>query len=403
VRICTHTVPLIVWAALALAPGGAQAQSLPAGPAAAFDGRLLVAADVSATFGAPDNIAFFNYTDYEHNALRTFRMGLSALWQPAYWLALVADVRLEDVEVIRTYGAYARVRPWRNRPFDIQVGQIPPAFGAYGRHAYASDNPFVGFPLGYQYMTSLRADAVPASADDLLHMRARGWRASYPIGSPIAAPGMPIASVFRWDTGVQAHWTGTRADLGVSLTNGTLSDPRVKDNNSSKQISGRVGIAPVVGLTIGASAARGGWADGDLPGSSHAMQRTVGLDAEYSRAQWLVRGEWLWTRWTLPIALTPHGTSAVASTAGWVEGRYRFTPRVFGALRGDALGFSRITGTLFGGAPTPWDAPVQRIEAVAGYYLQRNLVARFGVQGNWRSAGRVHNRAYLTAQLSYWY
>ena len=40
-------------------------------------------------------------------------------------------------------------------------------FGAFARRTYANDNPLIGYPLAYQYLTSLRPDAVPATADAL--------------------------------------------------------------------------------------------------------------------------------------------------------------------------------------------------------------------------------------------
>lgn len=389
---------LVLWTALLGAP--AQAQTLPVGPWRAFDGRLLVAADGAVTVGPADDIAFFNYTDYEHNALRTFRLGVTAGWRPSRWLSLLTDVRAQDTDV-SAYAAYARVSPLRGRPFDVQIGRIPPAFGAYGRRTYASDNALIGYPLGYQYLTSLRPDAVPQTADDLLRMRARGWRASYPIGNPIAGPGMPLASAFRWDTGVQAHWGGERIDLAGAVTVGSLSNPRIVDDNDSRQLSGRIGIMPVAGLALGASAARGGWAAREIPNSTRAVQSAIGVDAEYSRAHWLVRGELVRSRWSLPLPLG--ATDAISSTAAFVEGRYRLTPRIVAAVRADRLGFSRIVGTLFGRAPTPWDAPVQRLEVVGGYYFQRNLIGRLGVQSNWRDSGRVLRRTYVTGQLSYWF
>ena len=76
-----------------------------------------------------------------------------------------------------------RVRPWRDRPIDIQAGRIPPTFGAFARRDYGAGNPLIGYPLAYQYLTAVRPDALPASTDDVLRMRARGWRPSYPIGS----------------------------------------------------------------------------------------------------------------------------------------------------------------------------------------------------------------------------
>ena len=47
----------------------------------------------------------------------------------------------------------------------------------------------------------------------------------------------------------------------------------------------------------------------------------------------------------------------------------------------------------------PWDAPVTRIEGGVGVYFQRNFMLRTMVQGNWRTAGRVHDRTFLSAQL----
>ena len=394
---------LAIAAALLMAPAAGRAQSIPAGPLRAFDGRLVVSADVTATAGAADDIAFFNYTDYEHNALRTFRFGVAGLWQPAGWLSLVGEVRVENLEYVSAQAAYIRVRPWRGRAFDIQAGRIPPVFGAYGRRTYAGDNALIGYPLGYQYLTSLRADAVAAAADDLLLMRGRGWLASYPVGSPTDDAGLPLVSAFRWDTGVQAHWVAGPLDMAGAITNGTLSNPRMVDDNGRKQFSGRVAVLPAPGLVLGASGARGGWVAREIPGWSRATQTARGIDAEYSRGHWLVRGEAVWSRWSQPLTAPRTAVPSVAARAAWVEGRYRFTPRIVGAVRADALSFSNISGTLFGGRPTPWDAPVQRIEATAGYYLQRNLVARLGVQRNWRDGGRVLRRTYVSAQLSYWF
>ncbi len=271
---------------LALLPRAASAQTLPAGPATAFDGRLAAGAEVVATIGDRDESAFFNYTDYEHNVLRMFRLALSGTWRPFDRLALVGEVQSEDLTEVRTYAAYVRVRPIRSLPLDIQAGRIPPVFGSFGRRAYNASSPVIGYPLGYQYLTSLRPDAIPATHDDLLRMRARGWLATYPIGSPEPAPGIPLISAFRWDTGVQAHWRQHILELAGAVTAGTLSDPQVGDNNNGRQISGRVALHPVTGLIVGGSAAHGEWLDRHvmelLPSESPAYDQTAwGMDAEY--------------------------------------------------------------------------------------------------------------------------
>jgi hypothetical protein len=394
---------------VSLSAGHAAAQTLPQGPIRSPDGSLVVGGEIVATAGAADDAAFFNYTDYEHNALRMIRMGIAGQWRPIAALAFVAEVRSEDLQHVSAHAAYVRFRPWETRAFDIQAGRIPPSFGAYGRRAYNSDNPLIGYPLAYQYLTSLRADAIPASPDDLLRMRGRGWQPSFPIGSTADAAGLPLVSAFRWDTGVQARWSGARVDATGSVTTGTLADPRVSDNNGGRQISGRVGGRPLVGLVVGASGARGAWLSRSVTDllpeparSREYSQRALGMDAEYSRDYWLVRGEVVWSRWTLPF---PHlGTDESIGARGmWVEGRYRFTPRLFAAGRADRLDFSKLSGTVFGTTATSWDAPVQRVEAGIGWYFQRNLVGRAILQRNWRDGGRVQARTFLSAQLAYWF
>ena len=391
---------LLFLLSLVAAAGPAHAQPLPEGPIRAFDGRVTVSGEVIATVGSSDDITFFNYTDYEHNALRMMRLGVSGIYQPVGWLAFVGEVRSEDLEHPAPYAAYARVRPWRSHAFDVQLGLIPPTFGAFGRRTYGTSNPVIGYPLAYQYLTSLRSDAIPATADDVLRMRARGWRSSFPIGSQVQGPGVPLVSGFQWDTGVQVSWKSGSVELAGAVTNGTLSNPRVRDDNGGKQMSGRVAVTPAVGLIIGASAARGAWLSRTVAPDSRPAQRSLGADVEYSRDHWIVRSEIVWSRWAFPTALRPSDARALDALASSIEGRYRLTPRIFLAARADHLGFSELRGSVL---VLPWDSPVSRIESGVGYYLQRNLVLRATVQQNWRDAGRVTHRTYLSGQLAYWF
>lgn len=114
---------MMMCAVLEISPGAAQP-----GPVQLFGGALRIAGDVTVTAGARDENAFFNYTDYERDALR---------------------------------GVGVR---WPHRAVAVQAGRIPPVFGADGRQAYAADRLLIGSPLAYQYLTSLRPDAVPSDA-----------------------------------------------------------------------------------------------------------------------------------------------------------------------------------------------------------------------------------------------
>ncbi len=394
-------VPLLTVLTLAL-PVVASAQGLPSEPIRLFDGRVRLGGEVTVTFGEKDDDAFFNYTDYERNALRTIRLAASGIWQPASRLAFLGEIRTDDFQQFGAYAAYLRVRPWRRVPLDIQAGRIPPVFGAFGRRVYQSDQILIGYPLAYQYLTSIRPDSLPTTADDLLQMRGRGWLSNFPLGGSGPAPGLPLISAFRWDTGVQAQLSTTSVDAGIALTTGTLSNPRFEDDNGGKQVVGRLAVRPLTGLEIGGSASRGAWISDDVPViKGSRSQAAFGADIEYSRDYWLVRSEFVWSSWDVPFLELPAEGSAVSALGAWVEGRYRLTPRLYVAGRFDRLTFSRITGEFFG--RDEWDAPVTRVEFGGGYSLQRNLVLRAVAQVNRRDGGRITKRTFVSGQLAWWF
>jgi hypothetical protein len=387
----------------------AAAQSLPSEPFVFGDGHVTVGADVSATVSCAEtggtgscgnDTGFFNYSDYEYSTLRMARVDVNAVIRANRSLAVLADVRSENGEGPRPYALYVRLRPWAQRAFEINAGRVPPTFGAFTRRTYASDNLLIGYPLAYQYLTSLRPDAIPANADELLRMRGRGWLSNYSIGDSVPSRGVPLVTAFRWDTGVQVHSAWTWADATGAVTTGSLSDPRVRDDNSGKQVAGRLAFHPEAGLLVGVSAARGQFLSGDLARSvgmdaGNSAQTAIGADAEYSRDYYLIRFEAVRSSWTLPTIRAP-----LVATGGWIEGRYKIHPRFYAAARFDHLGFSSITGTT---RTADWEAPVTRFEVGGGYLLQRNLQLKASFQHNAREAGRVTHLKIGSAQVVFWF
>ena len=222
---------VLIWVWLGSVPATYE-QTLPSSPLVFADGHVTVAGDVSASFGSRDR-GFFDYTDYEHSALRTMRIDISGIVKGGDRFTVVGELRTENLERPQAYALYLRVRPWRARNFDIQAGRIPPTFGAFARRTYPTDNPLIGYPLAYQYLTSLRPDALPASAEELLRNRGRGWLDRFSIGDPAPARGVPLVSAFRWDTGVQVHGGSDFISAAASLSAGTVANPLVTDDNST--------------------------------------------------------------------------------------------------------------------------------------------------------------------------
>ena len=407
------TAARLVWAAWVSAAMTAHAQTLPSEPIALADGRVTIGGDVSAGFGS-DDPGFFDYTDYAHSALRLLRIDVSAAVKAGPHFTVLGEVRTENLGQMKPYALYLRVRPWASRDFDLQIGRVPPTFGGFNRRTYPNDNPLIGYPLAYQYLTTIRPDALPATADELLRKRSLGWEVGYSLGDTSREEGVPLVSAFKWDTGVQAHGTVGMLSATVAVTTGTLSNPLFTDDNDGRQIATRVELRPVSGLVAGTSFARGPFV------SRSAIRAALGVDAatdpytqtawggdvEYSRGYYVLRAETIWSAWHLPAPAVPATQRAIdrdlSALATSIEARYKLYPGLFAAARYDHLGFSDLTGATLG--TLPWDAPVTRLEVGAGYSLQRNLLVKVSVQRNTRDGGVLLRNANLGAvQLVFWF
>jgi hypothetical protein len=408
----------------------AGAQILPAGPIVFGGGRIAISGDVTATFGCAhatgaqedggvcaDDLGFFNYTDYERSLLRLMRIDVAAEVKATDWVSLLAEVRSENAlpkdpdfpTPVRAYAFYVRVKPWSGRDFDVQVGRVPPTFGAFARRTYASDNFLIGYPLAYQYLTSLRADALPASAEELLRMRGRGWESSFSVGDLEPKAGLPLVNALHWDTGLQVH-TGSptsRIEATASLTNGTLANPLLREDNGGRQFGARVEVHPAAGLHVGVSGASGPFVTRSASVSagtggmtSRFTQTAYGADVEYSRGYYVLRAETVLSEWRLPIVGDPNREWPLRALATSVEGRYKIRPGLYAAARADHLGFSEITA---GAIRTPWEAPVTRLEVGGGYALQRNVLLKLSFQRNTRRGGRERDLNLTSAQIVYWF
>jgi hypothetical protein len=383
-----------------------RAQGLPSEPISVANGRVIVGAEAFATVGS-DDPGFFNYTDYQYNALRNFRLSMSTEVRASSRMQVLAEIRFDHGDTLTPYALFLRLRPWPARRFDVQVGRIPPTFGAFNRTVYAYENVVIGQPLAYQYLLSLQPNAIPGNADDVIRMRGRGWLSSFPIGDPTPSPGLPIVNTARYDTGVQAHGISGPIEWTGAVTTGSLSDPLVSDNNGLPQFAGRLIARPAAAVRLGLSAARGAWIDETVNQSlpegasvNRAWQTAIGLDAEVSRGRWLARAEVLRSSWALPSLSAPTIDAPLAATALIVEARYRLWPGLSVAARSDNLWFSEVVGT---NGPSDWEANTYRLEAATTVAITRNIAAKFAAQYNRRDGGRQRTDTPVAAQIVYWF
>src|SRR5690606_33813890 len=204
-RLAWRTAPAAL--AVLLAPGPARAQTALDGPIRLADGRVVISGEVSATASTSSaaDEGWFNYASYELSTLRNLRVALAANARLNDRVTFVGEVRTDNFQHRDAYALFLRIRPWPARAVDVHVGRVPPTFGGFARRLYSLDSPVVGMPLAYQYLTALRPDAVPRTADDLAAMRGEGWQTAFPIGNRTPGVGLPMVNALRWDTGVQVR------------------------------------------------------------------------------------------------------------------------------------------------------------------------------------------------------
>jgi hypothetical protein len=399
----------VAFLACVVAVSPVSAQTLPEGPIAFADGRVTFGGDISASYGSEDP-GFFDFTDYEHSAFRMLRIDVAGAARVGDHVSVLGELRTENLGQVRPYALYVRVRPWTTRNVDVNLGRVPPTFGAFSRRTYPNDNPLIGYPLAYQYLTTLRPDAVPGDAAELLQKRSSGWLVRYRYGNQNVDKGVPLVSAFRWDTGVQVHAGTEMVRATGAITAGTIANPLFHDDNSGRQYVARVEVRPIAGIVAGFSGARGPFvsevAARGTVGDGHDREFTQtawGADLEYSRGYYLIRYEGIVSDWQLPIVRPPELKRPLRSISTSIEGRYKIAPGFYAAARFDHLGFSEITGTEAQGT-LPWDAPVTRVEVGGGVSVQRNLLVKVSVQHNLRDGGRLKPEETLGGvQLVFWF
>ena len=398
-----RTVVALATAALGvcLAADGARA----AEPVSFLGGRVRLGGEVSGTI-APEDLGWFNYSDYGTSSLRLFRVDLAAEARLASFASVLFDARSDNLGSPRVYALYLRLRPWASRELDLQAGLVPPVFGAFPRRRYASDNPLPSLPLAYQYLTDLREDAVPSRSEQLVAQRGRGWRVRYPVGSPEPGPGLPLVNGEKWDTGLQLRIGREPLSLALAVTQGTLSYPRVSDDNDGKQVSVRLAWTPSPALVAGVSGATGEFLAREvqdvLPESARGTyrQRAAGLDLQWSHGYWIVRAEAVWSRWGLPALDETRIEEPLDALGLFAEARYKIRPGLYVAARAERLAFTEI-GSVLG--PRTWDAPVTRLEAGAGFSPWRYVLLKTSWQHNWRDGGAVRENDLVAGQVVLWF
>ena len=268
------------------------------------------------------------------------------------------QVRLEEYAL--------RFTPWDDGRLNVQIGKFATVVGNWvGRHDSWS-NPFITAPLPYENLTGLwDSDAAVSSATLPVWAHVSPGFQLYQ-GDDDKYHRIPIIWGPSYGSGASVSGTVGKLDFAVELKNAALSSrPETWDVTKTQwqypTWSGRLGYRPDESWNFGFSASTGTYlrplaAPMLAPGRSLGDYRedVLGQDVSYAWHHVQVWAEAYEARFAVP------GVGQVGTVAGYLEAKYKFTPRFSGAVRWNQQFFSTVrsaTGDLL-----PWGRNTWRLD-----------------------------------------
>lgn len=273
-----------------------------------------------------------------------------------------AQVRLDEYALRFTTGS--------KRPLAVQVGKFATIVGNWATRHSSWSNPFINAPLPYEYLTGIwDTDAIDTSGLLLLWSHVQPglrpavtkvektlripivWGPSYSTGGSVAGE----VGVFNYAAEVK---------LG-SLSSRPEAWQHAREQRHHPTTSLRLGYRPSPTWHFGLSASSGAYlrefADESLPGRTSRgdyRQHVLAADAAFAWRHWQLWSEVYFSRFEIPLV------GDADTTAYYVEGKYKITPRVSAALRWGQQFFSTIPDRR---GPVRWGHEVWQVEAAPAF------------------------------------
>jgi len=282
--------------------------------------------------------------------------------------------------------------PWADTPFNVQVGQFATVIGNWMARHDSWENPFINAPLPYENQTSIYDTEAPLSGRDFATFEP-GEKYEYNpvIWGPSYATGAAIAG------------RRGRFELAVEVKNsGPSSRPELWSIEAlgfgRPAYAARLGFRPDLRWKLGISASDSVYfapgAEHLPPGTSRHdfRQRLLGQDIGFAWRHLQVWAELFQVWFEVPRVGT------VRTIAGYAEVKYKFTPRVFGALRWNRQGFSSIDDGA--GNRVRWGNSLWRTDLSAGYRFTSRTIIKVQASSQREATQRERLRMNYAAQFN---
>lgn len=270
------------------------------------------------------------------------------------------DARLDEYLV--------RYKPFDHPGLNLQAGKFATVFGNWVQRHDSWSNPFINAPMVYENVTIQADHLVPPNADRFLSRRNR---------TDLKEIWVPVIWGPSYATGGSVFGRIGDLEYAFEIKNASLSSrPYAWDlanqGFDAPTFTGRLGYHPSTEWLVGVSASQGGYfveeVERDLPAGSRLrdyQQTSVGMDASYAWHSLQIWGEAVASQFEVP------NVGDTQTLGYFLETKYKFSARWFGALRWNQQFFDDIPNGL--GGERAWDSDAWRAEAAIGYRHSRHI------------------------------
>ncbi len=253
-----------------------------------------------------------------------------------------------------------RINPWEADYFDFQIGKFATVAGNFVQRHLSWENPFISAPLPYENLTAISDVDAPRRVREFIYKFAFDedmynpviWGPSYATGGSVAGKVGKFSYALEIKNSALASrpksWDATQ----VGFDNPTFR--------------GRIGFRPNQAWNLGFSASDGPYfrpeAAPTLPmgrriGDYHEF--LLGQDISFALHHLQLWAEFYEVRFQVPRV------GDAETFAYFLEGKYKFTPQLFGALRWNQQLFGTVPDGEGGSAH--WGRDLWRIDTSLAY------------------------------------
>ncbi len=249
-----------------------------------------------------------------------------------------------------------RFTPWDDGRLSVQAGKFAPVIGNWMSRHLSWDNPFITAPMPYDYVTAVSDIEVPKSRADFIAGQSGG---SYEYN--------PLVWNAAYGTGISVSGQLEKFEYAAEAKNAAVSSrPESWDATDTgldhPAVNARLGIRPNHLWRLGFSTSYGPYlrnqTESALPpgkGIGDYHQILLGQDISFEWHHLQIWAEVYESRFGVP------NVGNAETMAYYLEVKYKFTPRLFGALRWNQQLFSDLADG------SAWGRDVWRMDAAVGY------------------------------------